>query len=181
MKIKVKSHGKMYEILIDDADWDLVKGYSLHINHRGKMLYGGMTIDGKREYLHRFLMGAKRGQIVDHINQIGLDCRRKNMRFVSKSGNQRNAFKKNNPHGYRGVSDHYIRAGVKSGKFRARINIDGKEKSIKNPLTGKCCFDTAKEASIEYEKLFAIEMQRATNPEQEIKYNVNGIFDIINI
>lgn len=47
--------------------------------------------DGKRTsiYLHRIILGAKRGEYADHINGDTLDCRRENLRIVT---NQQNSF-----------------------------------------------------------------------------------------
>lgn len=46
-------------------------------------------------YLHRFLLRAKRGQIIDHVNGDGLDNRRQNLRFCTHAQNQWNSNKRN--------------------------------------------------------------------------------------
>jgi hypothetical protein len=54
--------------------------------------------------LHRMVTPCPEGYEIDHINQDGLDCRRSNLRVVTKSQNQRN--KKTprcNTSGYRGA------------------------------------------------------------------------------
>ncbi len=63
--------------------------------------------DGIRstEKLHQFLMGYRDGYTVDHINGDGLDCRRSNMRWATKSQQQANqGLSRANTSGYRGVS-----------------------------------------------------------------------------
>lgn len=73
-------------------------------------------------YLHRIIVGAKKGQYVDHINGDTLDNRGENLRICSPSENQmnRNVVSKNFS-GHKGVS--YER---KSGLWTARIKMGGK-------------------------------------------------------
>src|SRR5581483_5558367 len=49
---------------------------------RGKPRGGGKSIT-----MHRYLMGAKEGEVVDHINFNTLDNRRENLRVVTPSEN----------------------------------------------------------------------------------------------
>lgn len=48
---------------------------------------------GKKIYLHRFLMDSPEGLIVDHINHQTLDNRRENLRVVTHSENMKNRIK----------------------------------------------------------------------------------------
>lgn len=57
------------------------------------------------EYVHRAIMNAQPGQIVDHINHNGLDNRPENLRFVTRGQNrQRSQCKPQGESGYFGVS-----------------------------------------------------------------------------
>lgn len=87
-------------VLIDWDDVDSVSRWSWHFDGR----YARGYPHSVKEYLHRFIMKPKAGEIVDHINGDRLDCRRANMRNCSPSintSNQHTATK--NKHGYRGV------------------------------------------------------------------------------
>jgi len=42
----------------------------------------------KRIYMHRLILGAKKGEVVDHINFNTLDNRRKNLRIVTYAQNR---------------------------------------------------------------------------------------------
>jgi AP2 domain/HNH endonuclease len=55
--------------------------------------------------LHRLIMSAKKGEYIDHVNGDGLDNRRANLRFCSKSQNGSNRGRQNNnKSGFKGVS-----------------------------------------------------------------------------
>lgn len=69
--------------------------------------------------LHRFLLDANPGQIVDHINGNSLDNRKANLRFVTPGQSARNRHvRKDSASGYKGVC-------ATRGRFRAHIYANG--------------------------------------------------------
>lgn len=95
--------------LVDLQDYELlstVKWSCLVPNGTHKY---AVRMDGsKYVYMHRVIMEAEPGTLVDHINGNTLDNRRENLRFATKSQNSINSSKN------RGVSLY------KGGWFRAR-------------------------------------------------------------
>ncbi len=84
--------------LVDAEDATRVSGLTWHADHRlnGVTYVRAMVTEvpgrgGKRVpvYLHRLVMGAVRGQVVDHVNFDGLDNRRENLRVCSQRQNAR--------------------------------------------------------------------------------------------
>lgn len=55
--------------------------------------------------LHRFIMNAKSGEVVDHINRNKSDSRRKNLRTVTRQGNAQNIAGRS-ASGFKGVVAH---------------------------------------------------------------------------
>lgn len=51
--------------------------------------YARATINGKKIYLHRFIMEAPEWMHVDHKNHQTLDCRRSNLEIVSAQENMK--------------------------------------------------------------------------------------------
>ncbi len=113
--------------LVDDDVYEWAVKHKWHTQRiRDDLFYAVRSIRRgiyiTRIYLHREIMGAAKGTMVDHINGDGLNCTRSNMRLASKSENQRNCRKpSNNTSGHKGV---YWHKGV--GKWRAHIRVDGK-------------------------------------------------------
>lgn len=99
------------ELLYDLADegivslhkWQYSSGYARfqkETREDGKKVY-------ERIYLHRLLLDAKKGQIVDHANGNTLDNRRSNLRLTDRSGNAANSkLSSRSTTGYRGVTKH---------------------------------------------------------------------------
>lgn len=79
--------------LVDDEDYELVTQYKWHASKRGPNLWYaavGHPLFGGSRYLHRFIVGAKAGQQVDHIDRNGLNCCKSNLRIVTHSQNMMN-------------------------------------------------------------------------------------------
>jgi hypothetical protein len=91
--------------------------------------------------LHRVIMERilerqlKPGELVDHMDRVGTNCRRSNLRLASPLQNARNRPKsKNNSSGFKGVTWH-----KRQKKWNATIRVNYKAVHLG-------CFDTAEEA-----------------------------------
>ena len=92
--------------------------------------------------LHRFLMNAPTGTVVDHIDGDPLNNTRANLRVCSPSENAKNrAMNYNSKLNRKGV--YVVREPGKTTCFRSRIQVDGRRINL-----GR--FDTAEEASVAY-------------------------------
>lgn len=85
--------------LIDDDDWELVKSHKWfakkdYNTHSIDKYYANtrILVNGKPKIIqmHRLLMGAGANQTVDHVNNIGTDNRRENLRLCTSQENSRN-------------------------------------------------------------------------------------------
>lgn len=113
--------------LIDDDDVGRIPLNGWHRHPQGYASHRWQRPDGKHTHilLHRWVMGAKNGQELDHVNHNKLDCRKANLRFVTRSQNNQNwpGPLAVNKLGVRGV----IRYETKSGeRFRAAVQVNGK-------------------------------------------------------
>ena len=103
----------------DKEDYDKIKDMCWLENDQGYIVSTERSKQAKTR-LHRLVLGAKRGAIVDHINCNKKDNRKANLRFASKQTNGINRpCNKNNRLGIKGVS-------FRDGKYNARIMVDGK-------------------------------------------------------
>lgn len=120
---------------VSDEDFDRVSKYQWCVNGSG---YASAYIDGEQVFLHRFLMGAKKGEEVDHIDQNRFNCQRENMRLCTHGQNIANdGPKANNKLGIKGVDKR------SNGRFRVTIRYNYKKIFIGN-------FITLKEAGLAY-------------------------------
>ena len=93
---------------IDEADWPLVSPYEWQSRHVKNRWYAGCFVPkeggGFRHLqMHRLILAAPVGVMVDHRNRDGLDNRRANLRLATRSQNGHNypAWGKS---GFRGVT-----------------------------------------------------------------------------
>lgn len=83
--------------------------------------YAMSRTSGKAVKMHRIILGAKKGQFVDHVDGDGFNNSLENLRLCRKQQNEFNSkIRADNSTGYKGVS--FIK---KSGRYRAYINKNG--------------------------------------------------------
>lgn len=118
--------------LIDESDLPLVSDFKWFAADGNRTRYAHRTINfmqsGRKTAriirMHRLIVEAKPGDIVDHINGNGLDNRRTNLRIVSHAENCQNRIgpRSDNKSGANGV---YLDSKI---GWRAYITTDGKRK-----------------------------------------------------
>lgn len=92
-----------------------------------------------RVLLHRFILDAKPGQLIDHRNGDGLDCTRPNLRLATASQNQHNRRGSAGTSKFKGVSRH-----SQTGRWVAQICVRWKRYYLG-------CFETEEEAAVAYD------------------------------
>lgn len=101
-----------YDRVVEAGPWFLTPGgYAAHARKR------------RRYTMHRFILNAAKGSIVDHINRDRLDNRRENLRLCDATGNARNR-RQNSASAvpeYKGV---FV---TNTGRYSARIGLGGNE------------------------------------------------------
>lgn len=109
------------ETVVSDECWHDVTQYFWSKTKKGD--YYKAIVDGKKIELHRYIMKAKPGEIVDHINENGNTTKINtfdNLRFNSASGNSHNTKKRT------GTSSQYFGVSYNKNalKFEAQIKKD---------------------------------------------------------
>lgn len=131
---------------VDDADLDAVasaRWYAL-LTGGGKFIYAARSVrrdDGGRAVclLHRQLLGAQPGQVVDHVNGDTLNNRRSNLRLCTKAQNCRNNRGRGSASGFKGVSWY-----PRYGRWVAGICVDYRSVTLGY-------FDTRELAALAYD------------------------------
>lgn len=112
-----------YVALIDEEDWELCEPYNWRVQVTPKNIYvKARSRFSANLYLHRLIMSPSPGMEVDHINHIGLDCRRSNLRTCTRAQNAANIpLSRSNTSGYKGVT-----WNARRGMWKAQIHVAGK-------------------------------------------------------
>ena len=155
--------------IVDPQDYQRLSRYKWRLcRTKGKnVLYAERSIrlpGGKysRLLMHRQLIKAPEGYVIDHINGCGLDNRRANLRLATAAQNAWNSKKRNPRSGYKGVWF----AGDK-GLWRAAIVCYGRRMHLgyfTDKIDAARAYDAA---AITYYKEFA----RLNFPEESIRVN----------
>ncbi|MDD3267103.1 MAG: AP2 domain-containing protein [Burkholderiales bacterium] len=142
---RIKLTQRKYAI-VDDEDYEYLMQWKWSAHKRSKLFYAirSETVDLNKQYsnyMHRLIMNAQKGELVDHINHDTLDNRRCNLRICTHKENCRNKIvPSNNTSGYKGVS-----WNKRLNKWRCDIKLDNSR-----ILLGY--FDTIIEAAYAYDE-----------------------------
>jgi hypothetical protein len=111
--------------MIDDDDFELYGKFKCFpaTPKSGKYRYAQLCYEGKTKYLHRVIMKAPQGYLVDHIDGDTLNNQKNNLRIVSQHGNQHNAKGKVNPTGFPNVRK-------LGNRFQGRVKVMGRKISL---------------------------------------------------
>lgn len=115
--------------LVDDDDFEQLNAHKWYAwwNPHTQSFYAERNdySSGKKRtiLMHRQIVGAVFGSVVDHINHDTIDNQRCNLRVCLSGENQRNTRKQRNGKSlFKGVSRHSL-----TEKWRARIHVNGRE------------------------------------------------------
>lgn len=126
---------------VDDEDYESLSKLKWYASIRNDGQFMAARKSGKGVYMHRLLMGAKKGEVVDHKDGNPLNNQRENLRIATpfqSSGNTRKH--KGSVSVYKGL---YWQK--KNKKWVARIKKCGKTMSLG-------CFDNEKDAAMAYDR-----------------------------
>jgi len=184
---KVDFKNDYIKFIIDKEDFDKINGHYWHKSSNNYISHGVIVNDKKKElYLHNLVLnildfpGKGSKESVDHINRIGLDNRKENLRLITQSEQNLNQSKKKRniilPEDSELLADNipkhiwYMKPNGNHGErfaieFKTE-NIIWKTTSSKNVLL-KDKLETAKEKLEEYYKLYPY-----LNPNNEQKIEI---------
>lgn len=115
--------------IVDAADYDAIAAHKWYAHRQyGDVFYAGRSLpvgNGKFAtlHMHRLIMAAPKGLVVDHINHNGLDNRRSNLRLCTNLENVRHCSSA------KGATSKYLGVGwhKSTAKWMARIRFGGKQ------------------------------------------------------
>lgn len=157
--IKSKYHENSF-VLIDIDDYERVskKDWLFQITYHNKRtgfkkITALCIFEGQLLSMHRFIMNAKKGQMVDHINGNTLDNRKKNLQFVTPSQNnwnRRKGYSENKQNKYSKYVGVSFKENFPTKHWRARIQVNGKSMYLGNYATEEEAYEVYKQAERKY-------------------------------
>lgn len=125
---------KGYVAIVDDEDYNELSKHKWCADNSSKTnVYALRRVGKKLSRMHNEIIGRKDGLEIDHINGNGLDNRRANLRFCTRSQNRMNGRKNaDNTSGYKGVTKS---KKSPNNPWHAHIKFNGITKHLGNYKT----------------------------------------------
>lgn len=114
--------------IVDDEDFEELNKYKWTYNPHGGGYASRTDRSGAKQrtvLMHRVIIGAQKGQQVDHINRNRLDNRKSNLRICSPGENARNASKRKD-----GKTSSFKGVYKRKEKFTSHIQVNGKRQFL---------------------------------------------------
>ena len=140
--------------IVDPEDYKELAKYKWYAKRCDRRFYAERWYKNRNLKMHRVIMGAAEGKVIDHINHNGLDNRKANLRFVTSQQNTWNKRKQKGSYSsqYKGV--HWVKC---EKNWRAVITCNKKVIYIgrfdDEEAAAKAYDDKAKELFGEYASL----------------------------
>ena len=115
---------KGQNVFVDDEDFEMLSKFNWNpFGHKKQYFVSRNKSENKMIYMHRILIGAEEGQIVDHINGHPFDNRKCNLRICTQTENHMNQKiqQRKKSSMFKGVGFHKW-----ANKFRVYIKINQK-------------------------------------------------------
>ncbi len=139
--------------IVDDDDFETLSVNKWCCSTIGYAVRNSPVVNGKSSiiYMHREIMLATTGVLVDHINGDKLDNRKINLRLCTKAQNQRNSKKRVDglASRFRGVTS------AKKGRYKAEITVNGRRYYLGTFLDEEAAARKYDEAAIQHHAEFA--------------------------
>ncbi len=156
---KIKLGKKDLFALVDDEDYELVnkRKWTFECNERKNGLtpvyYARRMQKGKKIRMHRFIMNAKPGEQIDHIDHNGLNNQKSNLRFCNNTENRRNV----TPYGkskYLGVN--HLVVNIKRNGIKRTYSYITAQITINKKNTYLGIFQTEEDAAKAFDEMAKI-------------------------
>jgi hypothetical protein len=105
--------------IVDAADYERLNRYRWNAFDSGGKVYARRSVPGGTVLMHRVIMNAPPGMVVDHIDGNALNDRRSNLRLCTPQQNEHNKRPRGRHSRYKGVYPH-------GRKWEARIKHNGR-------------------------------------------------------
>lgn len=89
--------------IVDVADFEWLSRYKWHVKRMGEKFYACRSEMGRTILMHRQIMQAPKGMVVDHKKDGSLNNRRRNLRICTQAQNRYNSRPAGNKSGFKGV------------------------------------------------------------------------------